>query len=154
MTQRHIKTASDIAAHIITAAAIIYTAATYPSLPDTVPVHYGITGEMDATGDKSTIWTPLIVLVVMHIGFGLLNRFPQIFNYPVTIRDRHRTEVYSTAQHMVSWLRLLTDTLFASLLFCTMRGSDNVLWMLLLAAIGYPVILVYFNIRIKRINDR
>ena len=55
---------------------------------------------------------------------------------------------------MVSWLRLLTDTLFASLLFCTMRGSDNVLWMLLLAAIGYPVILVYFNIRIKRINDR
>lgn len=154
MTQRHIKTATDIAAHIITATAIIYTIAAYPSLPDTVPVHYGITGEMDATGDKSTVWTPLIVLVVMHIGFGLLNRFPQIFNYPVTVRDQHRKEVYSTAQLMVSCLRLLTDTLFASSLLSTVCGSDNVLWMLLLAAIGYPVILVYFNIRIKRINDR
>ena len=90
----------------------------------------------------------------MHIGFGLLNRFPQIFNYPVTIRDCRRKEVYSTAQLMVSCLRLLTDTLFASSLLNTVCGSDNVLWMLLLAAIGYPVILVYFNIRIKRINDR
>ncbi len=154
MTQKHIKTAVDIAAHIVTAAALIYIVYIYPPMPDIIPTHYGISGRADTFGDKSAVWTPFSLLAIFHIGLGIINRFPQIFNYPIKIKDIHRDEIYLTAQHMLSWIRLLIDIIFAAVLTSAAHAATTLLWPLLLALIGFHAMLICFTLKMKRINDR
>jgi uncharacterized membrane protein len=67
----------------------------YQDLPDIIPSHFNIKGEVDGYGDKSTIIIPLMI----HIGITLLlswiGNHPEKHNYSVTITEENKAAQYA-----------------------------------------------------------
>lgn len=47
----------------------------YGSLPDTIPTHYGANGKADGFGNKSAIWSLLIMSLTTYISMIFLNKW-------------------------------------------------------------------------------
>jgi hypothetical protein len=53
----------------------------YRTLPDTIPMHYNLAGEIDRYGSKSFSWFMPALTTVLVSGLHVLNRYPHTFNY-------------------------------------------------------------------------
>ena len=84
----------------------IYTLIHYSQLPDTIPSHYNFKGEVDDFGSKRIMWILPGILTVVVAGLTVLNRYPQIFNYPTTITEENAARQYSMATRLIRFLKL------------------------------------------------
>jgi uncharacterized membrane protein len=58
---------------------LLYTAAIYPSLPETVPTHFDLSGTADAYGHKRSIWLISFLLAsVSLLVYLLFSNLPKI----------------------------------------------------------------------------
>ncbi len=69
----------------------------YNSLPETVPQHYGVSGEPDGFGGKENIWILPIIGIFIYAGLAILNKFPNILNYPKNITAESAVRQYRIA---------------------------------------------------------
>jgi uncharacterized membrane protein len=53
----------------------VYAAIVYPTLPQTIPTHFGIDGKADGFGSRNSIWTNITISSAIAIGIYLLMRF-------------------------------------------------------------------------------
>jgi uncharacterized membrane protein len=68
----------------------VYVSFYYPSLPDTVPTHFDLSGRVSGYGHKSTLLLPPIILTVVVVlilltvkyRFTLVNRYPYLVSLP------------------------------------------------------------------------
>jgi len=65
----------DLFVFIIWMAPLIYLGFTYPSLPNTVAVHFNIDGQADRMGNKSEVATGVCILSAMSAGIYLLMKY-------------------------------------------------------------------------------
>lgn len=84
----------------------------YPGLPDTIPVHYGFSGNVDAYGSKRMMLTLPTIATILFLGISLLNQFPHIFNYPVKINSENAERQYRAATRLLRYLKLLIPVIF------------------------------------------
>ncbi len=54
----------------------------YNGLPDIIPQLYNLQGEADGFGSKGFIWILPSFGLLLYCGLFILNKFPNIFNYP------------------------------------------------------------------------
>ncbi|HAC16186.1 MAG TPA: hypothetical protein DCE78_09635 [Bacteroidetes bacterium] len=93
----------------------------YSALPDTIPVHFGASGEPYSYGNKATI---IILGFVMTFVFGmmsLLNRVPHIFNYPVKITPENARYQYTLATKLIRYINLSVVFLITFIIIMTMK---------------------------------
>ena len=87
--------------------------------PDIIPVHFGISGKPDSYGSK---WA-LIILPVVGLGsyllLTMLNRYPHIFNYPVTITEQNAEKQYAVATRMLRCIKLAILVLLVMIVLFT-----------------------------------
>lgn len=90
-------------------------------IPDSVPTHFGNSGEPDSYGGKSMVLVPLVVGFVAYISTGVLSFFPNLWNIP---------KGWSTApiKGMAVVLDLILALTFAYLTVCTARGTGLSPW--------------------------
>jgi uncharacterized membrane protein len=75
---------------VIMMLAWVYVSFYYPSLPDTVPTHFDLSGRVSGYGHKSTLLLPPIILTIAVVlilltvkyRFTLINRYPYLVNLP------------------------------------------------------------------------
>ncbi len=84
----------------------------YPELDQKVPTHFGANGLPNDWGSKSSLLIFPIVAIVLYAGLTVLNRFPHLFNYPVTITEQNAEKQYQYAKTMLSFLKFTTLGLF------------------------------------------
>jgi len=66
---------------------VVYTALSYANLPDKIPIHYDLSGEVDGIGGKS------VILLLVGIGLRLFlmhrvgNEYPHTCNYAVQVTE-------------------------------------------------------------------
>lgn len=101
------------------------TASNYRILPDTIPVHYNIAGEIDDTGSKATILVLPLITTLLFIGLTILNRYPHIFNYPVKITEQNALRQYSNAMMLIRVLKLVIVAVFTSIAWFMIRGASD-----------------------------
>ncbi len=77
---------------------------TYPGLPETVPTHFGVGGQPDGWGPKSSIFVVFGVLAVMMVGISVLSRFPRVFNDSVAVTEGNAQRVYRAGERLMVWL--------------------------------------------------
>jgi len=58
----------------------IFVLMNYSGLPETIPIHYNVSGEPDQFGARNTIFTLPIVATLLFLWLTLLNLFPKFFN--------------------------------------------------------------------------
>lgn len=118
----------------------LMTILAWGSLPDKVPTHYGFTGTPDSYGDKGMIWLLPIIGLALYAGMTLVNRYPHIFNYPVTITPENAARQYRLARLLMVVMKTVLACLFIYMQWTGLevaRGySTGFAWF------GIPLILV------------
>ena len=85
---------------------------TYKDMPDTIPTHFDAFGKADAYGSKNHIWGLPIVSSIIYIGISILNNFPHIFNYPLTITEENAEKQYRWATKLLRILKIVIVIIF------------------------------------------
>ena len=92
---------------------IVYTFLTFSKLPKTVPTHIGVTGQVDGYGNKGTLLAMPIIGLVFYIGLSVLQRFPNIFNFPIEVTENNAEALYSLGIKLIRCLKLFVVLIFA-----------------------------------------
>ena len=100
-------------------------AATYPSLPQTVPVHFDVTGTADRFGDRtSVLWLALLWLVLQGALTWLSTR-PQVANYPVEVTDENAQDLYREGERLIVWVGLAMAGAFIGAIALVVTGAEG-----------------------------
>ena len=93
----------------------------YRELPDRIPKHFNAMGIPDSYGAKGSIWVLPIIGFVIFSGFTLLNKFPHIFSYPVTVTDENAERIYTIGTKALRLLKVFLMALFLYLNYKTIE---------------------------------
>lgn len=120
----------------------------YPSLSDEIPIHYNAKGEIDAWGSKTHFLMLPIISTLLLVGLTTLNKFPHVFNYPVTITERNALKQYTNATRLIRYLKLVISVVFAVILLQTSRSAKGEIdglgsWFLPLFLLSVFSVLIY-----------
>lgn len=89
----------------------------YEGLPETIPSHFNIKGEVDGYGDKSTIFIPLVIQLGVSILLLWIGNHPEKHNYLVAITDENRAEQYSLSSRLIKKLNFIIGLVFITITY-------------------------------------
>ena len=134
---------------------LVQLALEYQDLNNMMPTHYDAKGNPDAWGSKSSLILIASVSIVLYTGLTLLNRYPQLFNFPVTITERNYIKQYQLAKSLITALKLSMMGTFFYIQFQTIRvardlqvGLGNYFVTLVIIGSFVPII-IYFITAIR-----
>jgi uncharacterized membrane protein len=107
----------EIAGWLALAFIWIITLFHYRNLPDTIPSHFNVAGQADGFGPKTSIFILPVLGTILFIGLTILNRFPQVFNYPVKLTPENVANQYMMATRLIRYLKLAILAIFAIILW-------------------------------------
>ncbi len=102
-----------------------YTLQNYASLADTVPVHFNAAGQADDYGSKTNIWILPVIATVLVAGLTVLNFFPHIFNYPVTITAANAKRQYLLATRFMRIMKLALVVIFSMIMVMMIKSQQE-----------------------------
>jgi uncharacterized membrane protein len=134
---------------------VTLTAASWATLPDSVPTHFNAAGVADAWGSKNSLLLLPAVALVMWAGLTVLARFPHAFNYVRAITPENAARQYAMGRSFVILLKAEMVWLFASIQWMTIvtarTGSAgvwaSVLYVWIAAILGSSVAYVIMSYR-------
>jgi uncharacterized membrane protein len=137
----------------------ILTVSNYEALPETIPIHYNAAGEADAFGDKWTILTLPVIALILFVGMTILNRYPHIFNYPITITQENALKNYTLATRLIRFLKLVIVIVFGLIVIKTIQtanGNANGLgtWFLPVSIGLFLIPMVYYVTKTIKKNNK
>lgn len=118
----------------------------YNALPEKIPSHFNIRGEVDGYGSKSSLFILPTIASMLFIGLTVLSRFPHSFNYPVKISSTNAINQYSISLRLLRILKFVILMVFLMISWMTIRTAGatdyaHSQWMLpmVLALIFLPI---------------
>lgn len=121
----------------------------WPDLPAAIPKHFGLTGEVDAWGDRSSLYFLLGVNLFMYVMLTIVRRFPHTYNYPVKITADNAQRQYQLAIWYMALLKAQVVWLFVYLQWQMIQvalghSSGLGIWFLAIVLVGlFLPILIY-----------
>lgn len=104
---------------------VLQLALEYQDLKNMMPTHYDAKGNPDAWGSKSSLILIATVAIVLYAGLTVLNRYPHLFNFPVTITERNYIKQYQLAKSLVTALKLSMMGTFFYIQLQTIRVANE-----------------------------
>jgi hypothetical protein len=111
----------------------------YPSVDESVPMHYDFTGNIDRMGDKSELFFLFGILILIYAGMTFAQRYPHSFNYLTEITDNNAERQYTLSIKMIRWLKLMMVFLFSFIIAKTIfprEISDGVFFAVIITFIA------------------
>lgn len=75
----------------------------YPSLPETIPIHFNFAGQADGWGPRSAVLMLVGVFTVLASAITWLSFRPHVFNYPTEITEENAQAVYREGERTLIW---------------------------------------------------
>jgi len=97
----------------------------FKDLPDQIPKHYNVLGEVDSYASRGSIWVLPIIGLILYIGLSILNKFPFVFNYPVKVTDDNAERLYTIGTKTIRLLKIVIILSFAFLNYKTIAIALN-----------------------------
>lgn len=107
----------------------------WSSIPEVVPKHFGITGEIDAWGNKKLLPVLYLLTVFIYVSISVLNWFPHIYNYPVNITAENAERQYRNA-------RISIIAMKAGIVLCFTYIQWNMIFRTSLGPLFIPTIII------------
>lgn len=102
-------------------AALVYLLVSWGSLPEQVPGHYNIAGEVDRWGSKYEILTLPIVGAFVGVTTFFIEKKPHIHNYPARLNEANARAFYLNSRQLMNAVKNSCLVLFAVLTVQTVR---------------------------------
>ncbi len=104
---------AGILSPVLLLGSIAYILILWHKLPEEIPTHYNMAGEIDGYGGRGTLLLMPIIGVVMDLTMALVCRFPQSWNTGVRVTVLNRARVYRLVRDLMADLRLSMALIFA-----------------------------------------
>lgn len=138
---------SNAICYIAFLAVVAFMLLKWNELPDTVPLHFDLSGEADQYGSPNTLLILPAVAVVVTILMEALERYPQVHNYPSRLNEGNREAFYLNSRQMLNMAKNMTLIIFSiiilEILSVALEGSTLfgvMLFPLIFLLIGIPII--------------
>lgn len=105
----------QIAATIFVLATALLLWRTWPQLPETVPTHFGFSGQPDAWGSKNTLLLLPIVSALLYLLLTVLLFFPKIWNLPYRYNADNVVWTMQQMRSMMIWINAACTAIFSYL---------------------------------------
>ncbi|WP_010247684.1 DUF1648 domain-containing protein [Acetivibrio cellulolyticus] len=105
---------------IIYVAILIYG---WVKLPDIIPKHFNVSGQIDSYGSKSTLFILLPVIIFLYTLLTVMSRFPHIYSYPVEITQDNAEIQYTKAARLMRILKLVIVVIFTYIQYAIMNSA-------------------------------
>jgi uncharacterized membrane protein len=136
----------------------VWTILNFSKLPETIPIHYDSSGQVNNYGNKGMIFMLPTIATILFIGMKILNKYPQIHKYSVNITLLNAKEQYTNSIQIVRFINVAIIIVFSLITFQTIQtaiGKTNGLgtWFLplVLGLIFIPLIFFIFkSLKIKK----
>jgi uncharacterized membrane protein len=83
-----------------------FTIVNYLKSPETVPIHYDSSGNINGYGDKAIPLFLALIPTFLYWGLTQLNKYPHIFNYLSEITEDNAESQYTGATRMIRLLKV------------------------------------------------
>jgi uncharacterized membrane protein len=149
--------AIDLFAFAFLVALVAIPAVNYASLPDTIPTHFNAAGQPDGYGGRDTLWILPATGLFLYILMTIIERFPQIYNYPVEITEENAERQYRNAVRLIRVLKTIILVAFSFLIFKTIQTATarstglGKTFLPVFLLITFGIIIIYI---VKSLNSR
>jgi uncharacterized membrane protein len=89
----------------------------WPTLPESVPTHFGLGGRPDAWGRADSLGFLLALSLAFYVALSLVQRIPHLYNYPVPVTAENARRLYLLGRQLVLAMKVIVSGSFAAL-FC------------------------------------
>jgi uncharacterized membrane protein len=149
---------AEIAGGVLISAVVVFAAVVIPRLPASVPVHFGADGRPDAWGAPSSLLLLPALGVVFYLGLTVLQRYPQIYNYPTIVTRDNAAALYRTGRQFVLATKIFITTNLAIVFYGSVSlalGGPDVLgpWFLPTVFVSLGAVLSVFVARMLRVRS-
>ncbi|HMM10759.1 MAG TPA: DUF1648 domain-containing protein [Bacteroidales bacterium] len=149
----------EVAAVVLLFVLWVYTFAVWSVLPETIPVHFNVKGQADGFGDRITIFFGPLLSLVLYFLLTVLNRRPDIFNYPVKITPENAQFHYRLAMRLMRMLKLSLVLMFGvitwSMAHAARTGDSRIISLSLPFVLAITFLpMVYYFTKIIRDNPK
>lgn len=103
---------------------VLYVIITWKNIPDMIPGHYNIAGEIDKYSSKNSIWILIVVQILLFTMMSVLERFPNIWNTGVKITEENREIVYTNLRNIQTYLKMMIMIYFSYMTFQSIGGGN------------------------------
>jgi hypothetical protein len=93
-----------------------FTLRAWPTLPESVPLHFGFNGRPDAWGGAGSLAVLLALSWGLYLALSLVQRIPHHYNYPVPVTAENARRLYLLGRQLVFGLKLILMAAFAVLI--------------------------------------
>jgi len=97
----------------------------YQQLPDIIPAHFNLKGQVDNYEHKFIVLLLPLLPTILFVILTVLNRYPYILNYPVPITPNNAFRQYSLAARMLRYIRLAILIIFIMILLVIVQTAEN-----------------------------
>ncbi len=143
MIMKSEKNKFDILVTRLTLAILVFTLVFYAfywfKMPDMIPMHYNLSGQIDRWGSKyESLFIPL-GMIVLYVFLAFVEKKPSLWNTGVKITTENQQRIYPILLHFICTTRLIIMLFFTYMMFCTLLAMPlgkwfMVGWILALAA--------------------
>ncbi|MFS4493665.1 DUF1648 domain-containing protein [Maribacter sp. 2308TA10-17] len=86
----------------------------YSDLPEKIPTHFNLRGEVDGYGERFTIWILAVVGILLYYALNLvISKIPAYkHNYPVKLTEKNAPTIYRLSLKMMVLLNISIVFLF------------------------------------------
>lgn len=126
---------------------ILQLVLSWTELPEKIVTHFNLSGEPDSTGSKFTLLLLPSIIVMIYFLLTIINRYPHVFNYPVTINPDNALFQYRNAAVTIRILKLIILSFFSYVFHCVVytslgiiRGLNIVIVVIFFVTIFYVLI--------------
>jgi len=125
----------------------------YVDLPNKIITHYNLGGMPDRYGDKSSIFLLTIVNVVIYVICSILEKRPDIFNYPVKVTKYNKEKLHLYGTRMLKLIKLCFNAILFYISFSIIQNTSIGILSIGIFIIVPSAILIYY-IRKMRLTDK
>lgn len=130
-----IKTSAyDVAINIISVGLLlgitVYLLAIWSDLPNNIPAHYNVQGQVDRWGNKGELWIIPITTWFMYIFLTTIEHFPTVWNTGFKVTKENKEKIYRTTKNMLVTIKLLLILNFTYLARNSILGKSLSPWYL------------------------
>jgi uncharacterized membrane protein len=121
------------------------------ALPEQIPIHFNIQGNVDRYGSKSSLMWLAILSTCTVLGLLILSRFPSYINYPIKITAENAPFEYQKGKTVLAVVNALTAALLTYILYrlsqVNTSGVENlgpIFYVLVGTIMVFPIGLILF----------
>ena len=102
----------------------VWVVCRYGSLPDRIPIHYGVNGVVDGYGAKSMIWVLVATTWILVGIMSAVEQFPRFWNVPFKVTKENQCRVLTLTWHLISTTKLIVLGIVVYLIIMSALGGN------------------------------